>query len=60
MNYVVSHTIDEEYLKDDTNKNSSHNRQMLIINLWNSINDVFVFTESWWMWLQSLWKWVNM
>ena len=33
MNYVVSCTIDEEYLKYDTNKNWSHNRQMLIINL---------------------------
>ena len=32
MNYVVSCTIDEEYLKDDTNKNWSHNRQMVIIN----------------------------
>ena len=41
LNYVVSHTIDEEYLKYDTNKNWSHNRHMLIINLWNSINDVF-------------------
>ena len=45
LNYLVSHTIDEEYLKDDTNKNWSHNRHMLIINLWNSINDVFAFTE---------------